>query len=89
MHGDLRRLLLGASLLTAACGGPQSALDPAGPGAASIHRLGMFMYVGAALVTAESAELMLTSADQEVEEHPDYQMLWPLLIGAWKHKARP
>jgi SAM-dependent methyltransferase len=44
--------------------------------------------LGAALVTAESAELMLTSADQEVEEHPDYQMLWPLLIGAWKYRDR-
>jgi cytochrome c oxidase subunit II len=59
VHGDLRRLLLGASLLTAACGGPQSALDPAGPGAASIHRLGMFMYVGAALVTALVTIVML------------------------------
>ena len=38
-------------VLLAGCAGPQSALDPAGPSAASIHRLGIWMYVGATLVT--------------------------------------
>jgi cytochrome c oxidase subunit 2 len=38
-------------VLPAGCAGPQSALDPAGPSAASIHRLGIWMYVGATLVT--------------------------------------
>jgi cytochrome c oxidase subunit II len=36
--------------LLAGCAGRQSALDPAGPAAASIHRLGLWMYVGATLV---------------------------------------
>jgi hypothetical protein len=44
--------------------------------------------LGAGLVTAQAAELMLTSAAQEVEQHPDHQMLWPLLIGAWKYRDR-
>ncbi len=35
----------------AGCTGPQSILDPAGPAAESIHRLGIWMYVGATLVT--------------------------------------
>ncbi len=39
------------ALLLAGCAGPQSVLDPAGPSAAAIHRLGIWMYVGATLVT--------------------------------------
>ncbi|MFP5285858.1 MAG: hypothetical protein ACLGI9_08985, partial [Thermoanaerobaculia bacterium] len=39
--------------------GRQSALDPAGPSAASIDRLGTIMYVGAALVTLLVSVLML------------------------------
>jgi cytochrome c oxidase subunit II len=39
--------------------GRQSALDPAGPSAASIHRLGTVMYAGAALVTLLVSVLML------------------------------
>lgn len=58
MRADSRALLLCASLLSA-CSGPQSALDPAGPSAASIHRLGMVMYVGAAVVTALVTVVML------------------------------
>jgi cytochrome c oxidase subunit 2 len=67
MPGDVRRLVgrpavvsavpvavplavLVAALVTA-CAGPQSTLDPAGPSATSIHRLGIWMYVGATLVT--------------------------------------
>lgn len=42
-----------------ACAGPQSALDPAGPSAASIHLLGIFMYVGATIVTLLVTALML------------------------------
>ena len=52
-------LLLWPSLLLAGCAGPQSALDPAGPSAASIHLLGIFMYVGATLVTLLVTVLML------------------------------
>jgi cytochrome c oxidase subunit 2 len=47
------------ALLLAGCAGQQSALDPAGPAAASIHRLGMLMYAGAALVTLLVTVLML------------------------------
>ena len=59
MGRDPGRLLLCTTLLLAGCSGPQSALDPAGPSAASIHLLGMVMYVGATLVTLLVAVLML------------------------------
>jgi len=36
--------------VVAGCAGRQSALDPAGPSAASIHRLGIWMYAGATVV---------------------------------------
>jgi cytochrome c oxidase subunit 2 len=48
-----------ALALCAGCAGPQSALDPAGPSAASIHLLGTLMYAGAALVTLLVTALML------------------------------
>lgn len=48
-----------AVVALAACSGPQSALDPAGPSAASIHALGVVMYVGAAVVTLLVTVLML------------------------------
>jgi SAM-dependent methyltransferase len=44
--------------------------------------------LAAGVVTAQAAERMLASAEQEVERHPDHQMLWPLLIGAWKYRDR-
>jgi cytochrome c oxidase subunit 2 len=46
----LRRRGCGLTVLLAGCAGRQSALDPAGPAAASIHRLGEWMYAGAAVV---------------------------------------
>ena len=47
-----RRVLwpVALSLTLAGCAGRQSVLDPAGPAAASIHRLGLWMYLGATLV---------------------------------------
>jgi SAM-dependent methyltransferase len=42
----------------------------------------------AGVVTAEDAERILATAAQEVEQYPDHQMLWPLLIGAWKFRDR-
>ena len=48
-----------AALVLAACSGSQSALDPAGPNARSIHTLGIVMYVGATLVTLLVTALML------------------------------
>jgi cytochrome c oxidase subunit II len=59
MRRDPRGLLLCPLLLLTGCSGPQSTLDPAGPSAASIHQLGMIMYVGAALVTLLVTVLML------------------------------
>jgi len=56
---DSRFLVLFAALLLSGCAGQQSALDPAGPSAASIHLLGIFMYVGATLVTLLVTVLML------------------------------
>lgn len=46
-------------LVLEGCAGQQSALDPAGPSAASIHLLGIFMYVGATLVTLLVTVLMI------------------------------
>ena len=56
---DKRYLLLWAVVLLAACTGPQSALDPAGPSAESIHRLGIVLWIGATLVTLLVVVLML------------------------------
>jgi cytochrome c oxidase subunit 2 len=43
----------------AGCVGPQSAIDPAGPAAASIHHLGLLLWIGAAVVTILVTVLML------------------------------
>ncbi len=51
--------LIWTALVAAGCSGPQSALDPAGPTAASIHLLGLIMYTGAAVVTVLVTVLML------------------------------
>lgn len=51
--------MFAAAVVAAGCAGPQSAIDPAGPAAASIHRLGVVMWVGAAIVTALVTILML------------------------------
>jgi cytochrome c oxidase subunit 2 len=56
---DKRCLWLCATAMLAGCAGPQSALDPAGPSAASIHRLGIVLWSGAALVTLLVVVLML------------------------------
>ncbi len=59
---SVSRLALSASLiglLAQGCAGPQSALDPSGPAAASIHTLGLVMTAGAALVTLLVTVLML------------------------------
>lgn len=56
---DKRCLLLCAAAMLVGCAGPQSALDPAGPSAASIHRLGIVLWIGAALVTLLVVVLML------------------------------
>jgi cytochrome c oxidase subunit 2 len=48
-----------SALVLAGCVGPQSAIDPAGPAAASIHRLGLVLWIGAALVTVLVTVLML------------------------------
>ena len=54
-----RCLPLWAIVLLSACAGPQSALDPAGPSAASIHRLGIVLWIGATFVTLLVVVLML------------------------------
>lgn len=59
MRRDQSALSLCTAVLLSGCSGRQSALDPAGPSAASIHLLGIFMYVGAALVTLLVTVLML------------------------------
>jgi len=52
-------VVLGTLVLLTGCAGPQSALDPAGPSAASIHRLGIILWIGATLVTLLVVVLML------------------------------
>jgi cytochrome c oxidase subunit II len=59
MRHSSKSLLLWPLVLMTGCSGPQSTLDPAGPSAASIHLLGMIMYVGAALVTLLVAVLIV------------------------------
>ncbi len=59
MTPNKRCLLLRPTVLLTGCAGLQSALDPAGPSAASIHLLGRMMYIGAALVTLLVTVLML------------------------------
>ena len=71
------RALCPAVLLLAGCSGPQSALDPAGPSAASIHILGLVMYAGAALVTVLVAVLMLVPFLREREGRVNRKLfLW-------------
>jgi cytochrome c oxidase subunit II len=57
MRRDRTRVACWTLALLTGCAGPQSMLDPAGPSAASIHRLGIWMYVGATLVTVLVAVL--------------------------------
>ena len=59
MRADARPLLLASPWLLAGCEGIQSALTPAGPSAQSIHQLGIYMYIGATLVTLLVTVLML------------------------------
>jgi cytochrome c oxidase subunit II len=59
MRAEARRFSFVSVVIALACSGPQSTLDPAGPSAASIHRLGTLMYVVAALVTLLVIALML------------------------------
>jgi cytochrome c oxidase subunit II len=56
---DKRCLLVCLAVTLSACAGPQSALDPAGPSAESIHRLGIVLWIGATLVTLLVVVLML------------------------------
>jgi cytochrome c oxidase subunit 2 len=74
MRADLRPPLC---LALAGCAGQQSALDPAGPSAASIHQLGVSMYVGAALVTLLVTVLMLVPFVRRRERAVDRKwFLW-------------
>ena len=70
-------LTLGPAFLLAGCSGPQSALDPAGPSASSIHILGLVMYVGAALVTVLVTALMIMPFLREREGRVNRKLfLW-------------
>jgi cytochrome c oxidase subunit 2 len=78
MRADPRPLLpLWMVLLLAGCDGPQSALDPAGPSAASIHVLGIVMYIGATLVTLLVTVLMLVPFLSRRERRANHKLfLW-------------
>lgn len=56
----LRRAVIALpGMIGAGCDGPQSVLDPAGPAAESIHRLGVTMYVIATIVVLLVTALLL------------------------------
>jgi cytochrome c oxidase subunit 2 len=66
-----------SALLTVGCAGPQSAIDPAGPAAASIHQLGLVLWIGAALVTVLVTVLMLVPFVRRRERQVDRRLfLW-------------
>jgi cytochrome c oxidase subunit 2 len=60
VRADAMAFRLWHCVLLSGCAGQQSALDPAGPSAASIHRLGLIMYAGALVVTLLVCVLMLS-----------------------------
>jgi cytochrome c oxidase subunit 2 len=65
------------ALLVAGCVGPQSAIDPAGPAAVSIHHLGVVLWIGAALVTVLVTILMLIPCLHRRERPIDRRLfLW-------------
>jgi cytochrome c oxidase subunit 2 len=65
------------ALVVEGCGGPQSAVDPAGPAAASIHRLGVVLWIGAAIVTALVTVLMLVPFVRRRDRQVDRRLfLW-------------
>lgn len=64
-------------LLATGCAGRQSALDPAGPAAASIDRLGAWMYAGAAVVVVLVTVLALLPVLRRRERAPRRELfLW-------------
>ncbi len=70
-----RALALAGALLVAACAGPQSSLDAAGPAAREINTLGNTMYVGAVLITALVTVLMLLPFRRRRDWRPSNRML--------------
>lgn len=40
------------------------------------------------ITTGEGAATTLAAAEQDAAHHPDGQVTWPLLVGAWKRKCR-
>jgi hypothetical protein len=51
--------IVASALLLVRCAGPRSVIDPAGPAAASIHHLGLVLWIGAKFVTGLVTVLML------------------------------
>jgi hypothetical protein len=78
MHRDPRLLPpLGTVVLRAGTAGPQSALDPAGPAASSIHLLGIVIYVGATLAMLLVTVLMLVPVLRRRERRVNHNLfLW-------------
>jgi hypothetical protein len=38
------------------------------------------------ITTEEDAAATLEAAEQDAARHPDGQLMWPSLVGAWKRK---
>jgi cytochrome c oxidase subunit II len=75
--GRRRRVATLFIALLAACAGPQSVHDPAGPTAASIHRLGITMYVIATLVVLLVSVLALIPIVRRRERRVNQRLfLW-------------
>lgn len=64
-------------------------LEPLATGQATISgpvRSLLPVAVAAGITTEAAATEALAALEREARLHPDYQVLWPLLIGAWKWK---
>ena len=52
----------------------------------AVHRSLLPAAVAMDLTTAADAQQWLDEFTHDIREHADHAFLWPLLIGAWKHK---
>ena len=64
-------------------------LDPLPAGSAmlaQVFRSVLPVALAHGITTEEDAAATLAAAEQDADRYPDGQLIWPLLVGAWKHK---
>ena len=61
-------------------------LRTAGEMLTAVHRSLLPAAVAMGLTTAADAQQWLDEFTHDIRDHADHAFLWPLLIGAWKHK---